>query len=224
MCEVLKELKYVVRLLPAIDATKSETKETGAKVPNMRRTQQYSQRSSSSGKSTNNFERATKVNDMHSAWQDINGDDLQANYSDVEPEVCDAADIANSDGMEEVNTILRTQQLQHVISGVVGGDERMLAHKRFRKRRDRRRSSDNFNDKDNIINNHDSQRQHLSSSSYSSEEELTDTTKRFRENAQITQRRGSSSSEKHSCAALSRMPPHDIITNVQESSFKMICC
>ncbi|XP_020718021.1 uncharacterized protein LOC101449975 isoform X2 [Ceratitis capitata] len=212
MCEVLKELKYVVRLLPAIDATKSETKETGAKVPNMRRTQQYSQRSSSSGKSTNNFERATKVNDMHSAWQDINGDDLQANYSDVEPEVCDAADIANSDGMEEVNTILRTQQLQHVISGVVGGDERMLAHKRFRKRRDRRRSSDNFNDKDNIINNHDSQRQHLSSSSYSSEEELTDTTKRFRENAQITQRRGSSSSEKHSCAALSRMPPHDIIT------------
>lgn len=222
MSEVLRELKYVVKQIPAIDNVKLETP---FKVVNTKSSQ--SRCSSMKSTTSSNFERVTKVTDLHSAWQDVNGDDSQNDYSDVEENV--VLENGSSETMEEGTTMsifeyadnggrndfakchnLQYRQLeqktQHV--SLVSG-ERVVQHKRFRKRRDRRRMTDNYNDKDNEASNHDLKHQHITSSSYSSEEEVSNGIKIYKETAKTGQWRGSCSSDKHRRATTTRIIPNE---------------
>ncbi|XP_039967643.1 uncharacterized protein LOC120779452 isoform X4 [Bactrocera tryoni] len=227
MCEICKELKCVVKEIPAIDNVKAES-------PFKVVTTQSSQNRCFSTKSTvsSNFERVTKVTDLHSAWQDINGDDSQHGYFDMDAKEHALEETGSSETMDEGSSMnifecadnaarnkfakchnLHQQQpeqkTQHISS------ERVAQHKRFRKRRDRRRMADNNNDKDNEATNHDPQHQHITTFSYSSEEEVASGIKLYKEKTKTSQGGGSNSCDKHKQATISR-----IIPNENESSSK----
>ncbi|XP_049315917.1 uncharacterized protein LOC105222832 isoform X4 [Bactrocera dorsalis] len=227
MCEVFRELKCVVKEIPAIDNVKAVS-------PFKVVTTKSSQNRWFSTKSTvsSNFERVTKVTDLHSAWQDINGDDSQHGYSDMDAEEHALEETGSSETMDEGSTIntlvcannaarnkfakchnLHQQQSEQKTQHVSG--ERVAQHKRFRKRRDRRRMTDNNNDKDNEATNHDPQHQHITTSSYSSEEEVASGIKLYKEKAKTSQGGGSSSCDKHKRSTIAT-----IITNENESSSK----
>ncbi|XP_050339741.1 uncharacterized protein LOC126766081 isoform X4 [Bactrocera neohumeralis] len=227
MCEIRKELKCVVKEIPAIDNVKAES-------PFKVVTTKSSQNRCFSTKSTvsSNFERVTKVTDLHSAWQDINGDDSQHGYFDMDAKEHALEETGSSETMDEGSSMnifecadnaarnrfakchnLHQQQpeqkTQHISS------ERVAQHKRFRKRRDRRRMADNNNDKDNEATNHDPQHQHITTFSYSSEEEVASGIKLYKEKTKTSQGGGSNSCDKHKQATISR-----IIPNENESSSK----
>ncbi|XP_018801274.1 PREDICTED: uncharacterized protein LOC108976539 isoform X3 [Bactrocera latifrons] len=225
MCEVLRELKCVVKEIPAIDNVKVESP---FKVEMKSSQNRFSTKSTVSS----NFERVTKVTDLHSAWQDINGDDSQHGYSDMDAEEHALEEIGSSEIMDEGSTMnifvyadnaarnkftkchnLYQQQPEQKTQHISG--ERVAQHKRFRKRRDRRRMTDNNNDKDNEATNHDPQHQHITTSSCSSEEEVVSGIKLCKDKTKTSQGGGSSSCDKHKRATIAR-----IIPNKRESSTK----
>ncbi|XP_036335262.1 uncharacterized protein LOC118745736 isoform X4 [Rhagoletis pomonella] len=216
MFEVLRELKYVAKQLPATDDSKSEE---ATKAPPKR---QHFQRRSSTKSSVNTFERVTKVTDMHSAWQDANGDDLQRKYSDIDADKYAGVNAASSVALDEFNPLhamesieeaarhdfekcQRRQQRQlQLQTQNVASVERAVPQKRFRKRRDRRRTNDSCLDNEASHELH-----HSASSSYSSEEEAASAMKRYKEKVKPAQIRGSSSSDKHKRASMTRAIPHE---------------
>ncbi|XP_036223093.2 uncharacterized protein unc-13 isoform X1 [Bactrocera oleae] len=225
MSEVLRELKYVVKEIPAMDNAKVET---AFKVVT---TKSSHNRCFSTKSSSSNFERVTKVTDLHSAWQDINGDDSPNGYSDVDAEEKAVEETGSSETMNEGTKMIficadnvapnkfakchnlqqhQPEQKTQYISG-----ERVAQNKRFRKRRDRRRMADNHNDKENEAYNHELQHQHMTSSSYSSEEEVASGINLYKEKSKVSHGRGSSSSDKHKRATIAR-----IIQNENESTSK----
>ncbi|XP_054746259.1 uncharacterized protein LOC129250678 [Anastrepha obliqua] len=216
MSEVLKELKYVVKQLPAIDDAMLETAIKATTKP------QHSHGRSSTKSSISTSERVTKVADIHSAWQDIKGDELQLNSSDADAEEYACVDAASSDALEETNTFHAiksiedpvpqdfekcqqhqqrqfTQQTHNLI-----GSERIGPHKRFRKRRDRRRTNDSCFDNEASQELH-----HSTSSSYSSEEDAASATKRYKEKTKSALRRGSSSSDKQKRVYVTQVMSHE---------------
>ncbi|XP_054091280.1 uncharacterized protein LOC105219932 isoform X2 [Zeugodacus cucurbitae] len=202
MSEVLRELKYVVKQIPAID---NERAETTFKVVTTKASRGASTKSSGSS----NYERVTKVTDLHSAWQDVNADDSQHDYSDLDAEEPAVVETGNSETMEggtfecvadearnDFAKCHNPQQRQPLQKTSTVNGERVAQHKRFRKRRDRRRMNDTYNDKDNDATNHDMQHQYTSSS-YSSEEEAVIANKTHKEKAKTAHGRVSSGSDKH---------------------------
>ncbi|XP_030379546.1 uncharacterized protein LOC115627839 isoform X2 [Scaptodrosophila lebanonensis] len=137
MSEVLKELKEVVRLEPDITVGSSES----VKIQKQMRAAQGGQRASVS-------ERFARVTDMHSAWQDVNGE-YQMQSPDMEAH-------------EDAEAIREEQRMLYELQSL----EAQAAEKqpkRFKKKRGKHRQA--ANDVSSV------DQQMASSSSYSSDEE-----------------------------------------------------